>query len=66
MAAGASPVAVPTMDNGLLRLMLQGRSGTQVCVKKRILGEFTASRGGDGVLVWEGVMKLRIISVYPY
>jgi hypothetical protein len=46
--------------------MLQGRGGTQVHVKMRILGEFNASMGGDGVLVWAGAMNLCIISVYPY
>ena len=45
MAAGVSPEAVPTMDNGLLRLMLQGRGGTQVHVKTCVAGRLNASRG---------------------
>jgi hypothetical protein len=49
MAAGVSPVAVPTMDNGQSGLMLQGRGGTQVHVKIRIPGEFNASRGETGL-----------------
>ena len=48
MAAGESPEAVPIMDNGLLRLMLQGRGGTQVYVKTCVAGRFNASRGETG------------------
>jgi len=65
MAAGESPEAVPIMNNGLLRLMLQRRGGTQVYVENLCCWQVKFFQGAAAAIAWAGAMKLCHISFLP-
>ena len=53
------------MNNGLLRLMLQGSGGTQVYVEKLCCWQVQRFQGAAAAIAWAGAMKLRHISFLP-